>query len=43
VHQQRALQPIDRERERFVSAIASGGALDGLVAALQARERRRVS
>lgn len=30
-----------QERDRLVAAIASGGQLEGLVAALQARERRR--
>ena len=32
------IRAVDRERERLVAAIAAGGALDGLVAALQARE-----
>jgi site-specific DNA recombinase len=36
------LATVDRERNRLVSAIASGGQLDGLLQALQAREARRV-
>jgi site-specific DNA recombinase len=35
------LAAVDQERSRLVAAIASGGALDGLVQALRARELRR--
>jgi site-specific DNA recombinase len=35
------LETVERERGRLVSAIAAGGALDGLLQALQAREARR--
>ena len=37
------LGKIDRERERLVAAIATGGALDGLVEALREREQRRAA
>ncbi len=40
---ERELDAVNTERARLVTAIAAGGALDGLLQALQARESRRAT